>query len=137
MLLFSIPSHFFSLQSSISCLTSNSNLNLDTSLNVDDDLLDNLGRGVKVNETLVDSHLIHVPGLGALTTRSLAGGDLEVLGGKADGALDAEVLGLGALDELGADLLEGGDLAGGEGDADLVDLLLVGSGWVRRAFLCG
>jgi hypothetical protein len=36
--------------------------------------------------------------------------------------LDAQVLALGTLDELGADLLEGGDLAGGEGDADAVDL---------------
>ena len=67
-------------------------------------------------------HLVHVPGLGALTARGLAGGDLQVLGGHADGALDAEVLGLGAVDELLADLLEGRDLAGGEGDADLVDL---------------
>jgi hypothetical protein len=67
-------------------------------------------------------HLVGVPGLGALTARGLAGGDLQVLGGHADGALDAEVLGLGAVDELLADLLEGRDLAGGEGDADLVDL---------------
>ena len=70
-------------------------------------------------------HLVHVPGLGALTARGLAGGDLQVLGGHADGALDAEVLGLGAVDELLADLLEGRDLAGGEGDADLVDLGLL------------
>jgi len=70
----------------------------------------------------VDSHLEGVPGLGTLTTGGLAGGDLEVLGGEADGALDAEVLGLCAVDELSADLLEGLDLAGGEGDADLVDL---------------
>lgn len=54
-------------------------------------------------------------------------GDLEDLGGKADGALDAEILGLGALNELGADLLESLDLAGGEGDADTVDLLFGGS----------
>jgi hypothetical protein len=67
-------------------------------------------------------HLVSVPGLGALTARGLAGGDLEVLGGHADGALDAQVLGLGAVDELLADLLEGRDLAGGQGDADLVDL---------------
>lgn len=31
-------------------------------------------------------------------------------------------LGLGALNELGGDLLKGLDLGGGEGDADLVDL---------------
>jgi hypothetical protein len=79
-----------------------------------------------LDETLVDSHLEQIPGLGTLTVRSLTGGDLEGLGWEADWALDAEVLGLGALNELGADLLEGGDLAGGEGDADLVGLLLGG-----------
>lgn len=71
----------------------------------------------------MDAHLEAIPGLGTLTARGLAGGDLEGLGGKADGALDAEVLVLGALDDLSADLLEDVDLAGGEGDADLVALL--------------
>lgn len=75
-----------------------------------------------LDEALVDSHLEGVPGLGTLTTGGLAGGDLEVLGGETDGALNAEVLRLCAVDELGADLLEGLDLAGGKGDADLVDL---------------
>lgn len=88
-------------------LSSNGDLDLNTSLDVDDDLLDDLGRGVQVNETLVDAHLIGIPGLGTLTARSLAGGDLEVLGGEADGALDAEVLGLSAADELLADLCKG------------------------------
>ena len=146
-------------------LCGDGDLNLNTGLDVDDDLLDDLSGGVKVDQALVDPiaimsvmalvrrriesraclrlqrnsrsptstlqtcamffyspHLVHVPGLGALTARGLAGGDLQVLGGHADGALDAEVLGLGAVDELLADLLEGRDLAGGEGDADLVDL---------------
>lgn len=71
----------------------------------------------------MDAHLEAIPGLGTLTARGLAGGDLEGLGGQADGALDAEVLVLGAVDDLGADLLEDVDLAGGEGDADLVALL--------------
>lgn len=71
----------------------------------------------------MDAHLVHVPGLGTLTVGGLAGGDLEGLGGEADGALDAEVLGLGALEELGGHLLEGLDLARGQGDPDLVDLL--------------
>jgi hypothetical protein len=56
-----------------------------------------------LDQTLVDSHLVAVPGLGTFTTRGLAGGDLQDLGGEADGALDAEVLGLGALDEVGGD----------------------------------
>jgi len=101
-------------------LSSDGDLDLDTGLDVDDDLLDDLSWCVKINEALVDSHLKGIPGFGTLTAGGLAGGDLEGLGWEADWALDAEVLGLGALDEFGADLLEGGDLAGGEGDADLV-----------------
>jgi hypothetical protein len=70
----------------------------------------------------VDAHLVGVPGLGTLTVRGLTGGDLEDLGGETDGALDAELLVLGTVDELLADLLERLHVAGGEGDADLVDL---------------
>lgn len=73
--------------------------------------------GDVLDETLVEAHLVGVPGLGTLTARGLTGGDLQVLGGEADGALDAQVLGLGALEELSADLLDGGTLAGSEGDA--------------------
>lgn len=49
----------------------------------------------------MDAHLKGIPGLGTLTTRGLAGGVLEDLGREADGALDAEVLALGTLDEVG------------------------------------
>lgn len=73
----------------------------------------------------MDAHLEAVPGLGTLTARRLTGGDLEGLGGQADRSLEAEVLVLGALDDLGADLLEGLDLLGGESDADLVALLFI------------
>ena len=58
----------------------------------------------------MDAHLVAVPGLGTLTAGGLAGGDLERLGGQADGALGAQVLVLGAVDDLGADLLEGLDV---------------------------
>lgn len=61
-------------------------LNLNTSLDVDDDGLDDLSWGVQVDEALVDTHLVHVPGLGTLTVRSLTGGDLEDLGWHADRA---------------------------------------------------
>jgi len=70
----------------------------------------------------VDSHLVGIPGLRTLTTRSLAGGDLQLLGGQADGALDAQVLALGAVDQLLAHLLERLDVARGQRDTDLVDL---------------
>jgi hypothetical protein len=74
----------------------------------------------------VDAHLELVPGLGTLTVGGLTGGDLEGLGGQTDGTLDLEGLGASTVDQLLADLLEGGNLAGGEGDADLVDLLYSG-----------
>lgn len=140
-------------------LSSNGDLDLDTGLDVDNDLLDDLGGGSQavvellvslhmflvafspqtwsaggrrkggcnvLDETLVDAHLVEIPGLGTLTARSLTGGDLEVLGGQTNGALDGEVLALGTLEELGADLLERGDLAAGQGDPDLVGLLYDG-----------
>ena len=72
----------------------------------------------------MDTHLILVPGLGTLTARSLTGDNVEGLGGQTDGALDLKGLRAGTVDQLGADLLQGGDLAGGERDTDLVDLLL-------------
>ena len=43
------------------------------------------------------------------------------LGGHAHGPLAEQALVLGTLDEVGTDLLEGLDVAGGEVDADLVD----------------
>lgn len=49
----------------------------------------------------MDAHLEHVPGLRTLTARGLAGGVLKDLGREADGALDAEVLALRTLDEVG------------------------------------
>ena len=76
-----------------------------------------------LDETLVDAHLVLVPGLGTLTVGGLTGGDVKGLGGKTDGTLDLEGLGASTVDQLRAHLLEGGDLARSEGDTDLVDLL--------------
>ena len=71
----------------------------------------------------MDSHLKHIPGLGTLTVGGLSSGDLEGLGGESDRSLDVEGLGAGTVDELLADLLQRGNLARGQGDADLVDFL--------------
>jgi len=84
---------------------------------------------------LVDPHLVGIPRLRTLTARCLARGNLQVLRGQADGALDAEVLALGALNELGADLLEGLDVLGREGDAYLVDFLWLSRKSVRGLFV--
>ena len=71
----------------------------------------------------MDAHLICIPGLTPFTTRCLPRGNLQALGWETDGALDAEVLALGTLDELLADLFEALDFARCQGDADLVDFL--------------
>jgi len=105
-------------------LRSNGNFNLDTRFEGDgSDLLDNLAGGVEVDETLVDLHLKSVPGLGALTTRSLTGGDLQNLGGESDGALDSQLLVLGTVDEIVAEFLQVADVRRSESDPNLVDLL--------------
>lgn len=71
----------------------------------------------------MDPHLVRIPGLTPLTTRRLPGRDLQALCRQANGALDAQVLGFGALDQFLADFLERLHFARGEGDADLVDFL--------------
>lgn len=71
----------------------------------------------------MNSQLIHIPSLGTFTTRSLSGSDLEALGWETDRSLDAEILGLGAINKFLADLLEGRDVLGGQGDTDLVGFL--------------
>jgi hypothetical protein len=67
-------------------------------------VLDNLSGAVQVNDALVHSELKSVPGLGTLTARRLTGGDLEHLGGQADGAanLALQALVLGGALQLGA-----------------------------------
>lgn len=74
----------------------------------------------------MNSQLIHVPSLRTLTTRSLSGSDLEALSWETDGSLDTEILRLGAVNELLADLFEGRDSLGGQGDTNLVGFLREG-----------
>ena len=71
----------------------------------------------------MDPHLEHVPRLAPLTTRRLAGRDLECLGREPHRAFDAQGLGACALEQLRTDLFERRDFAGCEGNADLVDFL--------------
>lgn len=51
----------------------------------------------------MDSHLKAIPGLGTFTAGGFTGGDFEDAGRETDGAFDAEVLGLGTLDQVGGD----------------------------------
>lgn len=58
-----------------------------------------------LNQTLMDSHLEAIPGLRTFTTGGFTGGNFEDAGGETDGALDAEALGLGTLDQVGGDCI--------------------------------
>ncbi|GMR55744.1 hypothetical protein PMAYCL1PPCAC_25939, partial [Pristionchus mayeri] len=102
-------------------LVGDGDLNVDSGLDGDGgDLVEHVRGGVHVDDTLVDAHLVTIPGLGSLSARSLAGGDAEHLGGHANGALNLELLLLSAVDEEGADCKEGSHVLGREGNADAV-----------------
>ena len=76
-----------------------------------------------LNQTLVNPHLICIPSLTPLPTRSLPRGDLQALSRETDWTLHAEILALRTLNELLADLFEALNFARCQGDADLVDFL--------------
>lgn len=101
---------------------SNGDFDLNSGFNGDGgDLLNNLGGRVQIDQTLVDSHLETVEGLGTVTTRRLTGGDTENLGGETNGTLDLELLVLGTLDKIAGDLLEVLDVTRSQSDTDTVD----------------
>ena len=58
-------------------LSSNRDFNLHTRLNVDNNLLNNLRRRIKIDQPLVNPHLICVPRLASLTTRGLSRTDAQ------------------------------------------------------------
>jgi hypothetical protein len=87
-----------------------SDLYLNPSLNVDDDLFDELGGSKHVNHPLMNPHLEHIPRLRAFATGRHAGSDAEVLRRHADGAFGTYLFGFGAVDELGARFLDGPDI---------------------------
>lgn len=71
----------------------------------------------------MNPHLKHIPRFTSLTARRLPRRDLQALCRQAHGALDAQILGLGALDQFLADLLKGLQFARSQGDADFVGFL--------------
>ena len=92
------------------------------------DLLDDIGRSVKIDQTLVDAHFEAIPGVGTFSGRSLTGGDAQLLGRHADRSTDVKLLVEGCLLQVGADLLEVGDIAARKSDANAVDNGVVGGG---------
>ncbi len=97
---------------------------------------------MEVNDSLVDPHLIPVPGLGALATWSLTSRDLQDLGRHTNGTFDLQLRLPGTSDKipthcqkefghlclhhtLGVTFLQTLYIAAGEGDSDLVNLCLL------------
>jgi hypothetical protein len=70
----------------------------------------------------MNPHLEPIPSIGTLTTGGFTGGNLEFLGGETYWSGNVEFFVKGSLFEVGADLFEVLDVAGGEGDADAMDL---------------
>lgn len=107
-------------------LSSNGDFHIHTWFDGDlSDSLDNRSRSLQVNDTLVDSHLVGVPGLGTLTVWCLSGGDLQNLGWHSNGTLLDNVTLSSIGNDVRRDLLQLLNLGGGQGDSDLVDLLFL------------
>merc|ERR1711872_65125 len=93
------------------------------------DLLDDLRWRVEIDHALVDAHLESIPSLGSFTTRRFTRGDPQRFGRHSHRPLNLQILILGALDQIGADLFETLDVPGRERDSDAMDGgLLAGTG---------
>ena len=82
---------------------------------------------MQINQSLVNAHFKLIIRVGTFSRRRLAGGNLEMLRGKADGSGHVQLLFQGALFQIGTDLFNVFDIARGEGDANAMNLLLFGA----------
>lgn len=80
---------------------------------------------MQVNYTLVDSHLVSVPGLRTLTIWCLSGGDLQDLGWHSNRTLLDDLVLVGVSDDVSRNVLQLLDLGGSQGDSDLENLLFL------------
>ena len=111
----------------------NDDLNINSWLDGDaGDLSDDIGGGVDIEDSLVNSHLPSVIGVRALSARGFANNKLQEFGGHTDRSTDFEALTECFVLELGADLLEGINLSRGECDTDAVDFDILGFHSLRR-----
>lgn len=107
-------------------LSSNGDFDIHTGFDGDlSDLLDDSGRGLQVDDSLVDSHFVSIPGLRTFTIGGLSGGDLQDLGGHTDGTLLDQVVLDSVADDVSANVFQLLHLGGGQGDSDLVGQLFL------------
>jgi hypothetical protein len=84
-------------------------------------LLDNFRGCVQVNQTLVDTHFEAIPRVGTFTGGGLTGGDTQGLGRHTDRTRNMQFLVNGTFLQVGTDLLQVGDVAASQSDADAVN----------------
>jgi len=115
------------ISENFSLISGDGDLNLNARLDLDGrNLTDNIGGGVEINQSLVNSELKTIKGVGSFSARRFSGGDAKDAGGEANGALHLQILLLRSLDQRRANLLEVLDVLGGEGDADAMEVLVSG-----------
>merc|ERR550537_1222947 len=78
------------------------------------DLLNDVRGRVQIDQALVDAHFKAIKGVGSLSTWTLADTQTQLLCGQSHWTCDVQVLILGTLDEISADLLQGLDVTTGE-----------------------
>ena len=88
------------------------------------DLLDHGGGAVDVNDSLVNSHLEAVPGVGTISARGATGSDGESLGRNTDGAASLIALLLRSVNDFGANVFQRLGLSSLEGHSDSLDFFL-------------
>eukprot|EP00356_Strombidium_inclinatum_P010725 CAMPEP_0170483464 /NCGR_PEP_ID=MMETSP0208-20121228/3129_1 /TAXON_ID=197538 /ORGANISM="Strombidium inclinatum, Strain S3" /LENGTH=138 /DNA_ID=CAMNT_0010756507 /DNA_START=129 /DNA_END=546 /DNA_ORIENTATION=- len=99
-------------------------VNVDRRINLEGgDVLHDGGGAVDVDDSLVDSHFVSVPGVGSFTAGGLSGGDSENLGGDSDGASRLVALVLSSNDDLIAGPFEGLHFSSLQGHSDALDFL--------------
>ena len=120
-------------------LITNGDLDIHARINRElSDLANSLGRGLEIDNTLVDAHLVTIPGLWTFTIWRLTSSNTQGLGWHADGALDLQkmmknkrisnlylqVLVLCSLDEFIGNALDSGAVLRSDGDSNFMLLLL-------------
>lgn len=100
----------------------NGNLNFYTWFDVDwGNVLHNFAGWMQIDDALVDAHLEAIPGLTTFTARCFTGSDAENLGWPSDWSLDAELLFLGAGDQVAAHFFQWTNIGRCQCDADAVN----------------
>tara|TARA_B110001450_G_C17250793_1_gene331463 strand:+ start:131 stop:511 length:381 start_codon:yes stop_codon:yes gene_type:complete len=103
-------------------LSEDDEVDIDGGVNLEGgDVLDDGGWAVDVDDSLVDSHLISIPGVGTFSAWRFSDGNSEDLGWDSVWTLNLVSLCLGSGDDLGASVLESFDFSTFKSHSDSLD----------------